>query len=31
VLAVARIETAPDCLQAGAAAIVDHCDPDTVE
>jgi NADPH:quinone reductase-like Zn-dependent oxidoreductase len=30
VLAVARRETAADCLQAGAAAVVDHRDPDTV-
>jgi NADPH:quinone reductase-like Zn-dependent oxidoreductase len=31
VLAVARAETAPECLQAGAAAVVDHRDPDAVE
>jgi NADPH:quinone reductase-like Zn-dependent oxidoreductase len=28
VLAVARAETAPDCLRAGATAVVDHRDPD---
>jgi NADPH:quinone reductase-like Zn-dependent oxidoreductase len=31
VLAVARAETAADCLQAGAAAVVDHRDPDAAE
>jgi NADPH:quinone reductase-like Zn-dependent oxidoreductase len=31
VLAVARAETAPDCLRAGATAVVDHRDPDAAE
>jgi NADPH:quinone reductase-like Zn-dependent oxidoreductase len=31
VLAVARAETAPDCLRAGATAVVDHRDPDAGE
>ena len=31
VLAVARAETAADCLSAGAAAVVDHRDPDATE
>jgi NADPH:quinone reductase-like Zn-dependent oxidoreductase len=31
VLAVARAETASDCLRAGATAVVDHRDPDAAE
>ena len=31
VLVVARAETAPDCLRAGAAAVVDYRDPDATE
>jgi NADPH:quinone reductase-like Zn-dependent oxidoreductase len=31
VLAVARAETAPDCLRAGATVVVDHRDPDAAE
>ena len=31
VLAVARAETAADCLRAGATAVVDHRDPDAAE
>jgi NADPH:quinone reductase-like Zn-dependent oxidoreductase len=31
VLAVARAETAPECLRAGATAVVDHRDPDAAE